>query len=48
MVTLKDSTVAKASLIYGVYPKQGASQVVKYHNPRQVPLAQLNSNAEGN
>jgi chromosome segregation protein len=48
MVTLKDSTVAKASLIYGVYPKQGASQVVKYHNPGQVPLAQLNSNAEGN
>lgn len=48
MVTLKDSTVAKASLIYGVYPKQGVSQVVKYHNPGQVPLAQLNSSAEGN
>ncbi len=48
MVTLKDSTVAKASLIYGVYPRQGVSQVVKYHNPGQVPLAQLNSNAEGN
>ena len=25
MVTLKDSTVAKATLIYGVYPKQGAT-----------------------
>jgi chromosome segregation protein len=45
MVTLKDSTVAKASLIYGVYPRQGVSQVVKYRNPSQVPLAQLG--AEG-
>lgn len=44
MVTLKDSTVAKASLIYGVYPRQGASQVVKYKNPAQVPLAQIDSN----
>ena len=41
MVTLKDSTVAKASLIYGVYPKEGVSQVVKYKNPAQVPLAQI-------
>ena len=41
MVTLKDSTVAKASLIYGVYPREGASQVVKYRNPAQVPLAQI-------
>lgn len=41
MVTLKDSTVAKASLIYGVYPRQGVSQVVKYRNPSQVPLAQI-------
>jgi chromosome segregation protein len=41
MVTLKDSTVAKATLIYGVYPRQGASQVVKYRNPSQVPLAQI-------
>jgi chromosome segregation protein len=40
MVTLKDSTVAKAVLIYGIYPKEGASQVVKYKNPAQVPLAQ--------
>lgn len=43
MVTLKDSTVAKAGLIYGVYPREGASLVVKYKNPAQVPLAQLNS-----
>lgn len=41
MVTLKDSTVSKASLIYGVYPKEGASQVVKYRNPAQVPLAEI-------
>jgi chromosome segregation protein len=48
MVTLKDSTVAKATLIYGVYPRQGVSQVVKYRNPGQVPLAQINSStAEG-
>jgi chromosome segregation protein len=48
MVTLKDSTVAKATLIYGVYPRQGVSHVVKYRNPGQVPLAQINSTAEGN
>ena len=48
MVTLKDSTVAKATLIYGVYPRQGVSQVVKYRNPGQVPVAQINSStAEG-
>ena len=41
MVTLKDSTVSKAALIYGVYPREGASQVVKYRNPAQVPLAQI-------
>ncbi|MFL6510657.1 MAG: chromosome segregation SMC family protein [Nitrososphaera sp.] len=38
MVTLKDSTVAKATLIYGIYPKEGASQVVKYKNPAQLAL----------
>ena len=30
MVTLKDSTVAKAGLVYGVYPKEGVSHVVRY------------------
>ena len=30
MVTLKDSTVQKAHLIYGVYPKNGVSQIVTY------------------
>ncbi len=39
MVTLKDSTVAKAALIYGIYPKEGASQIVKYKNPAQLELA---------
>jgi chromosome segregation protein len=39
MVTLKDSTVAKAPLIYGIYPKEGVSQVVKYKNPSQMALA---------
>jgi chromosome segregation protein len=39
MVTLKDSTVAKAALIYGIYPKEGASQVVKYKNPARLELA---------
>ena len=39
MVTLKDSTVAKAALIYGIYPKEGASQVVKYKNPANLTLA---------
>jgi chromosome segregation protein len=48
MVTLKDSTVAKATLIYGVYSRQGASQVVKYHNPEQVPLAQIDTAVQGN
>ncbi|HXV47139.1 MAG TPA: chromosome segregation SMC family protein [Nitrososphaera sp.] len=44
MVTLKDTTVAKAALIYGVYPREGVSQVVKYKNPAQVPLAQISEN----
>jgi len=39
MVTLKDSTVAKAALIYGIYPKEGISQVIKYKNPAQLTLA---------
>jgi chromosome segregation protein len=44
MVTLKDTTVAKAGLIYGVYPREGASQVVKYKSPAQMPLAQISEN----
>jgi chromosome segregation protein len=41
MVTLKDSTVAKADQIFGVYPKSGISQVIFYKNPKHVPLAQV-------
>jgi len=38
MVTLKDSTVAKSDLIFGVYPKNGISQVIKYNHPSKVKL----------
>ena len=38
MVTLKDSTVAKSDLIFGVYPKNGISQVVKYNHPSKVKV----------
>src|SRR5688500_12393815 len=41
MVTLKESTVAKATQIFGIYPKSGASQIVHYKNPGNVPLAQI-------
>lgn len=34
MVSLKESVVQKAGLIYGVYPKQGLSQVVSYRDRR--------------
>ncbi len=39
MVTLKDTTVQKAQLIYGVYPKNGASQVVTYKQSNAPSLA---------
>ena len=43
MVTLKDSTVARASLVYGVYPKDGVSYVVKYnHGKKLSPSLQSN------
>lgn len=41
MVTLKESTVAKATQIFGIYPKSGASHIVHYNNPDKVPLAQI-------
>ena len=34
MVSLKDSVVQKAKLIYGVYPKNGVSHVVTYNDKR--------------
>jgi chromosome segregation protein len=36
MVTLKDTTVAKASMIYGVYSQDGVSQVIRYKHPSQL------------
>ena len=40
MVTLKDVTVAKASMIYGVYSQDGVSQVIRYKHPSQLPLGE--------
>ena len=34
MVSLKDTVVEKAKLIYGVYPKNGVSHVVTYKDKR--------------
>ena len=34
MVSLKDSVVEKARLIYGVFPKHGQSHVIKYKDKR--------------
>jgi len=42
MVSLKDSVVEKAKLIYGVYPKNGVSHVVTYKDkriPDGIPLS---------
>ncbi len=38
MVSLKDSVVNKAKLIYGVYPKNGVSHVVTYKDKRMPSL----------
>ncbi len=38
MVSLKDSVVEKAKLIYGVFPKNGVSNVVKYKDKRMLNL----------
>ena len=39
MVSLKEFVVKKASLIYGVYPKNGISQVVSYPDNRARPVS---------
>jgi chromosome segregation protein len=44
MVTLKDSTVSKAGLIYGVYPKEGVSHIIKYKHDNQQALAESVNN----
>ena len=43
MVTLKDSTITKVNLIYGVYSKNGVSQVVKYRHPNPLSVAKITS-----
>ncbi len=35
VVSLKDSLISKVNQVYGVYPKNGVSQVVKYKFPHQ-------------
>jgi chromosome segregation protein len=44
VVTLKDTTVAKADIIYGVYPKEGMSQIVKYKHSNNQAVAEITSN----
>ena len=45
VVTLKDTTVAKADIIYGVYPKEGVSQIVKYKHSNNRAIAEITSNS---
>jgi chromosome segregation protein len=42
MVSLKDTTVAKARIVYGVYSKEGASQIVRYRHHDHEALAEVN------
>ncbi|MFL6361970.1 MAG: hypothetical protein ACJ709_00825, partial [Nitrososphaeraceae archaeon] len=44
VVTLKDTTVARADIIYGVYPKEGISQIVKYKHYNNEAVAEIKSN----
>ena len=43
MVSLKDSVVEKAKIIYGVFPKGGVSHVVKYKDKRMLNLQEESS-----
>ena len=43
IVTLKDTTVTKANLIYGVYPKEGTSQIVKYKHSNDQVITEITS-----
>ena len=43
MVSLKDSVVEKARLIYGVFPKHGVSHVIKYKDKRMLNLQEESS-----
>ena len=44
IVSLKDTTVAKARIVYGVYTKEGLSHIIRYRRPSQEPLAEIKSN----
>jgi chromosome segregation protein len=44
VVTLKDTTVARADIIYGVYTKEGISQIVKYKHYNNEAVAEIKSN----
>ena len=44
VVTLKDTTVARADIIYGIYPKEGVSQIVKYKHSNNEAIAEVTSN----
>ncbi len=43
MVSLKDSVVEKAKLIYGVFPKHGVSNVIKYKDKRMLNFQEESS-----
>jgi len=43
MVSLKDSVVEKARLIYGVFPKHGVSNVIKYKDKRMLNFQEESS-----
>tara|TARA_B100000929_G_C15510355_1_gene420095 strand:- start:1008 stop:4553 length:3546 start_codon:yes stop_codon:yes gene_type:complete len=43
MVSLKDSVVEKARLIYGVFPKHGVSYVIKYKDKRMLNFQEESS-----
>ena len=43
VVTLKDTTVAKADIIYGVYSKEGMSRIVKYKHISNQAIAEIAS-----
>src|SRR5829696_3047165 len=43
MVTLKDSTISKVDQIYGVFPREGVSHIVKYkHQKKELDEISLN------
>ncbi|HEX5187005.1 MAG TPA: hypothetical protein VFV86_08955, partial [Nitrososphaeraceae archaeon] len=43
MVTLKDSTISKVEQVYGVFPKEGISQIIKYKYSKK-PINEISVN----